>query len=429
MRTLLYFFLYLMVPFSSADTVSKGDSSPQSERKVSQSDPSDKSSSNKTVKNAKAKNGKPEYDLTTFKKMLDILNKEEVSSEKYRRAARDLETSYYHNASFETLELLSQTYREKGDEKNQIKVLERLASEHPDNPKGYYLLGLIYKKNYERVKKLEKDPCQIRYNKLKDRQYKLSAIEQFSLAIEKDPKYEAAYLELLPLLREEERWINSSQSQPQPQKKEDKKTATAQQKTNPSSTGMEVLSLAKDMIRYFRKPEHYVDLCEAYYKNNFSSQARKACRKAIKKNPENPKAHLYYALAQDSQKVENHLMEVVNKFPQSELIQLYAGKWFLNKNSDLAVKYLAAVVAINPNHSETHGHLAELFFKSRKFEEAYESFKTACFLDLKYIRSFRKAKQKLLYAGKKGKQLIPKFEKGIEECFNHFKENKSCSDE
>ncbi|MCY4512382.1 MAG: hypothetical protein OXB86_01690 [Bdellovibrionales bacterium] len=423
MKNLPYFLFYVIVSFSFADTVSKGDRLLQSNVKASQKNHSEKILPDKSVKNIK--NNDPKQDLVTFKKMLDILNKENISSEEYQRAAKDLEISYYHNASFETLELLSQTYREKGDEKNQIKVLERLTSEHPDNPKGYYLLGSIHKKNYERIKNLEKDPCQVRYNKLKDRQHKLSAIEWFSLAIEKDSKYEAAYLKLLPLLREVERWNDS----PDRKKEQNKnsKTNSAQQKISSSTTGMEVLNLAKDMVRHFRKPEYYVDLCEAYYKNDFSSQARKACRIAVKKNPENPKAHLYHALAQKPNKIESHLMEVAGKFPQSELVQLHAGKWFLDKTSDLAVKYLASVVAINPNHSETHGHLAEFFFKSRKFEEAYKSFKTACFLDLKYIRNFRRAKQKLLYTGKKGKQLIPQFEKGIDECFNHFKENKSCS--
>ena len=420
MKNLLYFFLFLYFSFSSADTVSKRDSARQPTDKIVKTGPSEE-----PVKETKTEDDKPKYDLTTFKKMLDILNSEEISSEEYKRAARDLETSYYHNASFETLELLSQTYREKGDEENQIKVLERLTSEHPDNPKGYYLLGLIHKKNYKTARKMEKDPCQIRYNKLKDRQHKLFAIEQFTRAIEKDSKHEAAYLELLPLLRELERWEDSPQEQ---QKKEAKtKKKTTKKKTGKSTTGMEVLSLTKDMVRYLRKPEYYVDLCEAYYKSNFSSQARKACRIAIKKNPENPKAHLYYALAQTPDKVESHLMEVAGKFPKSELIQLHAGRWFLDKTSDLAVKYFASVVTINPQHAETHTHLAELFFKSKKFEEAFESFKTACFLDLKYIRNFRKAKEKLFYAGEEGKQLILKFEQGIDECFNHFKKNKSCS--
>lgn len=419
MNNFLYFSLFLCFSFSSAGTVSKRDSTRQPAAKTVKTNPSEK-----PVQEAKAEGDKPKYDLTTFKKMLDILNSEEISSEKYKRAARDLETSYYHNASFETLELLSQTYRDKGDEENQIKILEKLTSEHPDNPKGYYLLGLIHKKNYETAMKMEEDPCEIRYNKLKDRQHKLFAIEQFTRAIEKDPKYEAAYLELSPLLRELERWEDSPKEQ---QKKTKTKKKTAKKKTEKPTTGMEVLNLTKDMVRYFRKPEYYVDLCEAYYKSHFSSQARKACRIAIKKNPDNPKAHLYHALAQAPDKVESHLMEVAGKFPKSELIQLHAGRWFLDKTSDLAVKYFASVVAINPQHSETHAHLAELFFKSKKFEEAFESFKTACFLNLKYIRNFRKAKEKLFYAGEEGKQLILKFEQGIDKCFNHFKKNKSCS--
>ena len=431
MKNSLYFLLCLYFSFSSADTVSKRDKDHLPEAKTVKKSLPDKSTSDKTpsdtvMKGTEIKNDKSEYDLGTFRKMLDVLGREDIASEEYKRAARDLETSYYHNVSFETLELLSQTYREKGDEKNQIKVLERLKSEYPDNPKSYYLLGQIHKKNYEEAMKLEKDPCQIRYNKSKDKRHKQSAIEEFTRAIEKDPKYEAAYLELLPLLRELERWRDSPRGGKQKKATKTKKKATKTKK-GASTTGMEVLSLAKDIVRHFRKPEYYVDLCEAYYQSEFSRQARKACRIAIKKNPDNPKAYLYHALAQAPDKVESHLMETAGKFPESELIQLHAGRWFLDKTSDLAVKYFASVVTINPEHAETHSHLAELFFKSKKFEEAYNSFKTACFLDLKYIQDFRKAKQKLFYTGEEGKKLIPQFEQGIDECFTHFKETKSCS--
>lgn len=416
----LFLCLYFFLPFAS--TVSKGD---RNRKTTSQSEK--KHLSDKATKDSKAtdgQSGKP--DLETFKQMLNILDREEVSSEKYKRAARDLEVSYYHNASFETLELLSKTYGEKGDGKNQIKILKRLTSEYPDNSRGYYLLGQIYKKKYTKSKELEKDPCRIRYNKLQDKTNKQLAIEQFSLAIEKNPKHEEAYLELLPLLKEEERWEDTM---PTTQKK--KKTAKTKKSQGSlqtdEATGLEVLNLAKDMARYFRKSKYYVDLCEAYYKNRFSSQAIKACRIAVKKNPKKPRAHLYHALAQDPNKVESHLIKAADKFPRSELIQTYVGKWFLDKTPDLAVKYFISVIAINPKNSKVHYHLADLSLKSRRFEESYKSFQMACSLDLKYIRDFKKAKERLFYLGKEAKRFIPQFEKGIDECFKHFKETKACS--
>ena len=426
MKNSLYYFLCLYFSLSFAGTVSKRDSHQQRGIKTAKKSSSDKTPFNKAIKDAEVKNDKPKYDLDTFKKMLDILDREDISSEEYKRAARDLETSYYHNASFETLELLSETYREKGDEQNQIKVLERLKSEYPDNPKSHYLLGRIHKKKYEKAMELNKDLCQIRYNKSRDKRHKQSAIEEFTLAIEKDSKYEPAYMELLPLLRELERWRDSPRGGQQKKAGKTKKKATKTKK-GASTTRMEVLSLAKDMVRHFRKPEYYVDLCEAYYQNDFSRQARKACRIAIKKNPNNPRSHLYHALAQPPDKVESHLIKIANQFPESELIQLHAGRWFLDKTSDLAVKYFASVVTINPKHSEAHAHLAKLLFKSKQFEKAHNSFKTACFLNLRYIQDFRKAKQRLYYAEEEGKRLIPQFEQSIDECFTHYKKTKSCS--
>ena len=372
------------------------------------------------------------FDLSAFKKMLNILDREEVTSEKYKRTARDLEASYYHSSSFETLELLSNTYKEKGDERNQIKVLERAILQYPDKARGHYLLGMIYKNKYDKSREAEKDRCRTKYSRTEDVNNKLSAVEMLSQAIEKDPKYEPPYLALLPLLREVERVKDpSGRDRPPDTKAKTKAKGKVSQKSDDpfaGATGSEVLNLVKDMVRYFRKPEYYVELCEAYYSNGFpAGQVRRACRLAVRKQPENPAGHLYLALAQAPGKVESHLIETANKFPKSEMIQNYVAKWLLDRNSDLAVKYFSAVTALNPENAKAHRHLAGLFLKAKSFEKALKAFKTVCLLDFKYIKDFEKAKEKLFYADKETqKKLLPQYERGIDECFKHFKKHKSC---
>ena len=448
MKKLLYPFFFLCVCFSLPSIASKRDKtgrkptattspapsmSPAAVTKTALPPEKQSLSGKKGGKALPPSSGKAaSFDLSAFKKMLNILDREDVTSEKYKRAARDLEASYYHNSSFETLELLSDTYKEKGDERNQIKVLERIILQYPDKARGYYLLGMTYKNKYDKSKELEKDRCRVKYSKTEDENNKLSAVEALSQAIKKDPKHEPSYLALLPLLREVERVkYPSGQGKPAPAKAKTKASKKASQKKGDSfagATGSEVLNLVKDMVRYFRKPEYYVELCEAYYSNGFpSGQVRRACRLALKKQPDNPVGHLYLALAQTPDKVESYLIETANRFPQSEMIQSYVAEWFLDKNSDLAVKYFSAVTALNPKNAEAYHHLAELFLKAKAFEKVLKAFKTICLLDFKYIRDFEKAKEKLFYADKKTKdKLLPQYEKGINECFKHFKKHKSC---
>ena len=369
------------------------------------------------------------FDFSKFRETLNILSREEVFSEKYRIAARELEESYYHNASFETLELLADTYHEKKDEKNRKKILERMTLEHPDNPKGYYLVGLFYKSVYEQKTQVQKERCRVTHDS--GERDILKSIEWLSLAMKKDPKYEPAYRAVLPLLREtEEKGIslksapgNPKEEKKQAGKKGGKKPEKGRKFAGPSE--METLNLIKDMVRYFGKPEDYVGLCEVYYKSDFVEQTLKACKIAIKKSPSDPKSFIYYALAGEKEKTSSLLSSAGKKFPQSEWAQFQIGQWFLNNNSDLAGKYMAAVVTLNPQQDSAHYHLAELLFESKKFEESYESFKTACLLNYKHIRAFQKAKARLFYKKEKGKSLIAKFEKGIDECYRHFKKRKS----
>ena len=399
MKKPLYPLFFLCLCFSSPSIASKRDKTGQKSPKAASSparkaesataktaDPAEKQKPLSADKKggkappAPAEGKAGSFDLSAFKKMLNILDREDVTSEKYKRAARDLEASYYHNSSFETLELLSDTYKEKGDEKNQIKVLERIVLQYPDKVRGYYLLGMVYKNKYDKSKELEKDRCRAKYSGTEDMNNKLSAVETLSQAIEKDPKHEPSYLALLPLLREVERVKDPSERRLQPGGKAKKTKAPV--KSSPKTgdpfakaTGSEVLNLVKDMVRYFRKPEYYVELCEVYYSNGFpSGQVRKACRLALKKQPESPVGHFYLALAQAPGKVESRLMETANKFPQSEMIQSYTAKWFLDRNSDLAVKYFSAVTALNPQNAEAHYHLSQLFLKAKNFEKALKTF-------------------------------------------------------
>ena len=308
--------------------------------------------------------------LKDFLKM--FLDRESSVSDRYNQAVELLEASIYNKASFETLKLLAETYGENKDYPNQIKVLNRLTLAYPDMPEPHYLLGIAHKTIYLEDKTKEK--------------HKELAIESLSEAIKKNRKYTAAYEEVLPLIKERGHTKHS-------------------------------LALVIEMIRYIKKPEHYIELCEAYFETEFFQQSRRACKKSIEKNPEDPKSHILQALSQ-KKKNKRHKMvvETAGRFSESFFVQKKAGLFFLKQNSALASSYLSAALKLDPEAGDLHEIMALRLFKAEKFKKSYKHFFKACVLSKgRFLKEFRKAKNKLTRLKKN--ELAKKFKKGFEECF------------
>lgn len=331
------------------------------------------------------------FNVKAFEKIISGLKKETFDSEKYKKKVHSLEKSFYNKATFESLELLAELFKQKNDSDNHIKVLEMIVSNYPKKPKGHFLLGMGYKQLY--IKEMTKDL-----------QTKTKAIDSLSRAIKLDRKYKEAYEQLLPFLMG---------------------TDPLKVKHNQFSLG-----LIKDMIRYLHDPGNYSLLCEAYYETDFVKQTRKACRKATEEDPKQPKNHLYLAFVQENKKdIRKKVEEVATKFQDSYPVQFKAGLFFVQENPALATEYLQKATEVQPHSYPAHIQLAWLLFNADRIEESYEHFFQSCVhSNGKLMKDFQTATAQLRLKKKISvttdtSKIERKWKKGISECFNKLKEN------
>ncbi len=317
--------------------------------------------------------------LKKLKKFLDILNKKPILSKEYVKSITFLESHVYNNAHSNTLELLANTYKKNGDHLNQIKVLTLLVTDYPKNTRFHYKLGVAYKELF--LKNLKKE------NKEK-------SIDYLSDSIKINRKYEVAYIELLPLL------------------------------LNKDSHTKDSLSLVIEMIRYFKKPEYYIYLCEAYFDNKYLKQSQKTCKKAMKKNPEDSKSQILYVLSQEaSQNRHKTVAKIANQYKQSFYIQFKAGLFFIETNPVLATLYFNQALKMNPESLKLLQIMSKFLFKQGQFKKSYNHFLKACILSKgTFLLEFQKAASQVVH---KAEKLEPLFKNGIKKCFNSLKPRKT----
>ena len=311
--------------------------------------------------------------LQALQNSFDILNKEPVASPAYKNETVSLFSSIHEGVSFDTLNFLSEIYEQKGDIKNQLKTLKILISGYRSNPESYFILAEVYKKLYLKEKK---------------ERYQTEAIRYFNKAIRKSKKQknEKYYRALLPLVKKSNKFA--------------------------------YLELVQEMFKSFKKPEYYTELCEAYYLNFLLNQSRLSCRKAIKKNPKDPRGEYYSLLSRkktDKHATKMKIMELVKKFSHSYFMQFAAGQYFTPIDKNTAIVYLKRAVKLSPKSAKTHKSLAWLLFDTNKEDESYEYFHQACLLNRDaFFKDFNIAKSRIQY--RRNPILGLKFKKGIATC-------------
>ena len=283
------------------------------------------------------------------------------------------------NNSPESLLLLAQAYYDKGDYKNQIRILEKLVNKYKKN--GLYHLELIraFRKAY--FKTAEPD-------------YRKKTVESIHQVLRLDKKYhEPAQLEMLSLL---------------------------QYKKDIEANHYAILKLLQSIISEFGNKKIYVrNLCKYLYINKFYQQSLTTCKKAIKQDPDGVDNYVYYALSiEDSTKMEQQLKWVAKKFPQSALAQLQAGEVFLKQKSyPSAVIYYRRAVRLAPNSAPARAGLAQSLFGIGQFKKSYTHFVKACVLNKsEYLWVFKQAKSMLNQQNRFS--VAEFFEKGINQCFH-----------
>lgn len=315
-----------------------------------------------------------------FTEFLEILETKSIDSKEYIKAVHFLENSLYNEAGFETLKILAETYKNKQDFQNQIKVLKILSASYSEKAESFHLLGLAYSHLFFHQKEDKEE------NKTK-------SIENFNKAVKIDKKFVAAYKELLKILQ------------------------SKQKDTGQEIHTKESLSVVIDMLRNLKDPKYYIDLCKAYYDNNFFKQSRRACKKSIAKNPEDPKSPLILALSlQDKKESEKKILDAAEKFKKSFFVQYNTALYFMKKNPRLATLYFDSAYLIQPENITLNKIMSAFLLENNQEEKSYEHFFKACILTKgKFIREFRKAISRL--RKKALVDLVLKFQKGIEQCF------------
>ena len=292
-----------------------------------------------------------------FEDFLEILEKESVQSDEYKKAVGFLENSLYSEASFESLKLLAAVYGEKKDFKNQINVLNVLSVNYSGHSEAFYLLGMAYRELY--------------LSKEEDKEEnKKKAVEHINKALKINKKYVLAYESLLSLLKE------------------------AHPETGEKLHTKDSLSVVIDMLKNLRRNKYYTLLCKAYYDNDFLKQSRKTCAKSIQRNPKDSVSSLIWALSLlDKKKISREVLKAAGKFKKSFLVQYKTGLYFMDKDPKVAVAYFDSAYALQPEHLELNRIMARFLFDNKEEEKSYEHFLNTCRLTKgKFLKNFRKAK-------------------------------------
>ena len=351
-----------------------------------------------------------------FIDFIEIIEKEPLESDEYKKAVSFLENSLYGEASFETLKLLATVYKEKNDLINQLKVLNILSINYPNKPESFYLLGMGYKYLYlyslENPKRTFKNISVKTSDKGKTskdsskavekvilegeddtRKYKEKSIESFNQALKIDRKYILAHKALMSLFMVEN------------------------PKTGERIHTRESLSVAMDILKTFRKKKHYIQLCKAYYDNKFFKQSRKACAKSVQKNPNDPVSPFILALSKKNKKDTNkELLATAKKFTNSFFVQYKTALFFMDKDPTVATTYFDSAYALRPKNMRLNKIMAKFLFDNKEEKKSYEHFLNTCLLtNGKFLKDFRTAKRQL--RRKQKPELISTFQKGIDECF------------
>ena len=329
-----------------------------------------------------------------FQDFINILETEAVQSPEYTKAVNFLERTLYNQADFETLKQLSQVYEQKKDFQNQKNVLEvlSLSESGASNPESFYLLAGAYKHLLDEAE--EKDLSE------KSEEYKEKVFENYKQALKRDPKHKPSYLAFLELLKV---------TDPETQEK----------KHSPDS-----LSLVLAMLKNLKDKKYYGLLCKAYYDNRFLKQARRACFKSVKKNPEDPVGFLMLSLSlSDRKKREEKLILTAKKFPESFLVQYHTGLYFRDRSSSSAISYLTQAQKLQPDHLRLNQILAQVLMENKNFASSYDYYLKACLLsEGAFLPELRKARG-IVLRNNEG-EIVLKFDQAIKECFQKAREKK-----
>ena len=225
---------------------------------------------------------------------------------------------------------------------------------------------------------------QIRMNKDRD------ALATLKDALERNPKYEPAYLELSNLY----------------EKKNNK---------------YELRMLYVDMIQKVGpRPLYLENLCKLYTIGGFFEEGKAICRDGITADKNNPKNYLNLAVClRDTghkDEAKSLMKRAADNFTNDEESQMLFAKFLEvdEKNLSQALQYYKAAVNANPNSAKAWIGVANVQLDLLKYSESLEAYKRACSLSRIAIQETRHAIAVLRTS--KSEEWLPQFDHLAETC-------------
>lgn len=255
----------------------------------------------------------------------------------------NLEASTSHG-----LTLLAKAYEAKGDFENQIRILGLVIAKEPNSYKAHFQLGLAHLKSGTDIE----------------------AVKSFRRTIELKPRYRAPYDELFKIFKRQ-------------------------------GSNYESRELAKDMVKKFgRKPQYVIELCRTFSEDGYFSEALKYCQDSVKLAPTFPDSYIHLSMTHkglgNRKDAGLWLNRATKRFPNSELVQWYAGDfYFQEKNYSLATRHLASAAKIDPKSERSQIGLARASFEAGDYAVSLEAFLAACQINPTHLQEFRSATAQL----------------------------------
>lgn len=300
---------------------------------------------------------------------------------------------------------LDQSQMQELYDKEQYDLLIKNYSSHTGQMDvgGLYLLGQSYqrKKEYDSairiyeliIKKNEKEAPAYRKKAealVEARRYP-EAIKNLKKAIELNPKYEVAHVELAETIL----------------KYKPKNRADAR-------------SIYEDLVKTFGlKLEYQVQICDLSVKEGHHKMATQACQKVLKLNPSNAVALI--GLGQilkdqmEFEKSDKYFNKIKNDFLESEQVQFYVGEYFQERGQwPKALESYQRAAELKPKELRYLIAAGRGACELQNLSECFNYFEKACQLDEKAKMELRRSFP-LVRAAKNQEQIL-KFEDLILKC-------------
>jgi tetratricopeptide (TPR) repeat protein len=168
-----------------------------------------------------------------------------------------------------------------------------------------------------------------------------------------------------------------------------------------TNNNYEQRQVVTDMMKAFGdKPIFHHLLCELYTREAFHEEALKACRRAVARDPKEPKSHAYLGKTlfelQETQEAEKTLVRAAQRFPRSEDAQRATGELYLKlSNYPAAARYPKRATDLKPRSVDAQLSYAKVALEMDDVSAALAAFKRACEVDSRVAGEFQTAANRL----------------------------------